>query len=487
MKQDSKNKTTGSFFWSAIQRFGTRILIFISNIVLARLLSPADFGCVGLITVFINFSDDFINGGFASALIQKKSPTQADYSSVFYLNLSIALICYAILFVFSPAIAKFYHIPILCDILRIQGIVMIFNAFGVVQTNILQKQLNIKRLAIADNISSLLGSIAGIIAAYKGIGVWSLVIRYVGVYFFYVFFIWIIDSWKPSLTFSFKSIRELFKFGGFMLLSNITDTVYNNIQSLIIGRVFSDSDLGQFTQARKLEEIPVMGLASVVSTVSFPLYSKLQDDKESLLCLLHRNTKTITYLSFPLMVLLFLVSEPLMILLFGDKWLPAVPYFRILCISGLITTINVTNKDLITAMGCSRLYFYSQLIYKITGVLFILFGLRWGIEGMIWGRVFAYYLLFLMNAFISERIINYGLYSQIQDVFPNLIIAFISGTIIFCGIEYVKMLNVFIQVACISACYSLLYLLLSALTQNESFNYYLKFAHDFATRMFRSK
>ena len=481
----SSNSVSVNFIWSGVQRFGSRILLFIANMVLARLLSPADFGCVGLITVFINFSDDFINGGFASALIQKKSPTQADYSSVFYLNLSIALICYAILFVFSPAIAEFYHIPILCDILRVQGIVMIFNAFGVVQTNILQKQLYIKHLAIADNISSLLGSIAGIIAAYKGLGVWSLVIRYLGVYFFYVLFIWIIDSWKPSLTFSFKSIRELFKFGGFMLLSNITDTVYNNIQSLIIGRVFSDSDLGQFTQARKLEEIPVMGLASVVSTVSFPLYSKMQDDKENLLCLLHRNNKTITYLSFPLMVLLFLISEPLIILLFSDKWLPAVPYFRILCISGLITTINVTNKDLITALGYSSLYFYSQLIYKIIGVLFILFGLRWGIEGMIWGRVFAYYLLFLMNAFIAERIINYGLYSQIKDVFPNLIIAFISGATIFCGIEYVKILNVFIQVACISTCYSLLYMLLSALTRNESFNYYWKFAHDFATRMFR--
>ena len=480
--QQAKTNIVNSFIWSAIQRFGSRILLFIANIVLARLLSPADFGCVGIIMVFISFSDIFINGGFASALIQKKDTTQTDYSSVFFVNMSVSLLCYAVLFFWAPSIAEFYHIPILCEVLRAQGIVLIFNAFNVVQTNMLQKRLNFKRLAIAENVSCVLGCGVGIFSAYMGMEVWSLVIKNLVMYFSYSLILWLWDSWRPSFAFSFKSVSELFQFGGFILLSNLTDAIYNNLQPLIIGRVFSDRDLGHFTQARKLEELPVIGLSNVVSSVSFPLYSKLQDDKQGLLTMLQRNIKAITYLNFPLMVLLAIVAEPLMVLLFGEKWLPAVPYFQILCVAGLLTSINISNRDLFAALGRSRVYFYSQLVYKIVGIALIVGGMHWGIEGLIWGRVVAYYFLFVLNAAIANRLIGYGLWLQLRDVLPNLLLSLLSSVPTYLIALRVQHLGAFGQTLCIGSTYAVLYLLLSVLSRNASFILFWRLGMNYAGR-----
>lgn len=480
--QSGSVKSISSFLWSAIQRFGTRILLFVANMVLARLLTPTDFGCVGMIMVFISFSDIFVIGGFASALIQKKNPTQTDYSSVFFVNLFISIFCYTTLFATAPAIARFYHTDILTDILRVQGLTLIFNAFNVVQINILQKNLNFKRLAIAENAACFLGCGTGIAAALMGFGVWSLVIKNLIMYFLYSLILWLWDTWRPNLVFSIKSVVELFKFGGFMLLSSLTNVIYINYQSLIIGRVFSDRDLGYFTQARKLEEIPVVAFSNVVSSVSFPLYAKLQDDKTALLNLLRRNVKAITYLNFPLMVVLALMAEPLIMLLFGDQWLPSVPYFRILCVAGLLTSINVSNRDTFAALGKSRTFFYSQLVYKLVGIGLISAGIPWGIKGMVWGWVGASYFLFVLNATIARKLIGYGLWTQLNDVLPNLLLSITAAPPAYFLTPHILHLNVLIQVLLIGTAYVAPYLLLSGIMRNESFLRFWRLGTNYAGR-----
>lgn len=281
--------------------------------------------------------------------------------------------------------------------------------------------------------------------------------------------------------FSLKSVAELFRFGGFILLSNITDAIYNNLQPLIIGRAFSDRELGYFTQARKLEELPVIGLSNVVSSVSFPLYSKLQDDKLELFAMLRRNVKAISYLNFPLMVLLAIMAEPLMILLFGEKWLPAVPYFKILCVAGLLTSINISNRDLFAALGRSRVYFCSQLVYKVVGIGLIVWGMRFGIEGMICGRVAAYYFLFVLNAVVARRLIGYGLWAQLRDVLPNLTLSLLAGVGAYLLAQRLHC-GVFAQTLSIGAAYGALYLLLSALTRNTSFLQFWRLGKDIVGR-----
>ncbi|MBQ9470565.1 MAG: lipopolysaccharide biosynthesis protein [Bacteroidales bacterium] len=481
MQQQDKKKLSNSFIWSAVQRFGTRIMLFITNLVLARLLSPSDFGCLGIMMVFTEFSSIFINGGFASALIQKKNPSQVDYSSVFFVNMGMSVFFFVAFFLGASPIASFYQNPVLCDVLRVQGLVLIFNAFNVVQINILQKRLDFRRLAVAENVSCFISCGVSIVAAYMDFGVWSFVVKNIGLSLLYSLILWFWDSWRPSLLFSFKSVRELFQFGGFIMLSSLAESIYDNMQPLIIGKAFSSRDLGYFTQARKLQEIPIMGLSHMVSSVSYPLYSRLQDDKQDLLNMLRRNIKAITYINFPLMVLLMIAAKPVMVLFFGDKWLPSVPYFQILCMAGLIMPVNISNRDLFAALGRSRVSFRVQIAYEIVGIALIVGGMHFGIEGLIWGRVAAYYFLFVLNAAIARRLIGYGLWAQLRDVLPNLAISLLAGAGIYLLAQRLHLAPL-LQTLSIGATYAALYLLLSVVTHNTTFVLFWHLGKGFVVR-----
>lgn len=413
---DLKSKTISGMIWSGIGRIGTVGITFISNLVLARLLMPADFGCIGMLYVFIAISGIFVSGGLGQALIQKKEPTHIDYTTVFYWNLVMSVIFYLILFFCAPAIARFYDIPLLKDVLRVQSIVLFIQSFSIVQSNQLQKQLRFKELSTRNIVSALAGMTIAIIMALCGCGVWSLVASSLLSALTSVVLLWKMSTWRPTFEFSMQSLKELFSFGGLMLLSSLVETVYTNLQSLIIGKWYSAKDLGFFTQAKKLEEVPTLSLSAIVNEVSFPVFSALQDDKEKLLLGVRKNVKAITYLNFPLMVLLMVIAQPLIVFLYGAKWSTSAPYFQILCVSSMIYTLNTLNTNVIKSLGKSGIYFIVQFSKRLIGIGLIIWGIHFGINGLLWAVTSVGYISFFINAIVNGKLIHYGIFRQIKDV-----------------------------------------------------------------------
>lgn len=426
MAESLKNQTVTSVIWSAIQRFGSLAISFISSIILARLLMPEDYGVIGVLTIFIALSITFIDGGFGSALIQKKNPTQTDYSTIFYWNILLSIFLYFILFISAPLIAAFYDMSILIRVLRVEGIILIINAFQIIPNNKLRKQLKFKPLSIIFMLSAFFSVCTGIILAYYGFGVWSLVAQQLTNGLFITLMLWMYNKWVPSLVFDKKSFTELFSFGGFLLISNLINTFCNNIQGLIIGRLFSVRDMGFYSKARSLEEVPSNGISDVIMQVTYPVFSKIQDDKERLKNILSNIVSSIAFITIPIMLLLIVIAKPLIILLFSDRWIESIPYFQILCIAGIATSLQGINYNVVAAVGKSKILFKWVVIKRIIGLCFLGLGLIWGIKGLLWGMVAASYTIYIINAAIASKVIGYKLIFQLKDLLPTILIALFS-------------------------------------------------------------
>lgn len=426
---DLKEKTISGMMWGAVGKVGTLTINFLTNLVLARLLMPEDFGAIAMLAIFLAVSNIFIQGGLGAALIQKKNPDHLDYSTVFYWNLVVAAIFYLILYVSAPLIADYYALPLVKPLLRVQSLVLLIQSFSIVQYTQLQKQMNFKALAIRNMAAALAGTLAAIPLALRGFGAWSLVASTILASIVNVLLLWKMSNWRPKLEFSFTSLKTLFGFGGLMLLSSLTETLYTNLQGLIIGKRFSAGDLGYFSQAKKLEEIPVTGLSSIVNDVTFPAFSSLQDDPDRLLAGMRKSTKALTFLNFPMMILLMIVAQPLICLLYGSKWEPSAPYFQILCISGLIYAVNTLNTNVIKSLGKGQIYFFVQITKRVLGIALILFGVRFGIYGLLWAVTIVAYISFVINALVNKKLIDYGLFRQVVDITPNLLVAALAGAL----------------------------------------------------------
>ena len=380
VEKDIKKKTVFGMIWTAAEKFGSMVMAFISNLILARLLLPEDFGVIGMLHIFIAISGAFMIGGFGDAIIQKKNTTHTDYSTVFMWNMVLSVFFYVIIFISSPAIARFYDMPSLCAVLRVYGLVLILVGLSVVQSSILRKELKFKLLSIRNLTASFCGLVVGIVMAFMGFGVWSLVISALVNQLMNAILVWRLSSWRPSIVFDKKSFKELFSFGGMMMLTSLVEKIYVNIQGLLIGKWYSANELGYYTQAKKLEDVPTSTLSYIVTNVSFPVFSKFQDDKNMLLYGLRKNIKAITYLNFPLCILLLVIASPLIELLYGAKWNSSVPYFQLLCLSGLLYTMNSLNGSVVKALGKGKLYFTLNLIQRIVGLLLMFAGVRYSVS-----------------------------------------------------------------------------------------------------------
>jgi O-antigen/teichoic acid export membrane protein len=424
MGQNLKSQTISGMIWSAVQKFGNMGISFISNIVLARMLTPDDYGCIGMLAIFIVISNTFVDGGFGSALIQKKEPTQQDYSTIFWWNLFVSFVLYFVLYLAAPVIADFYHIPLLSFVLRVQGIVLIINSLNIIQTNQLRKQLKFKRLANVTIIAHIVAAISAIVLAWNGWGVWALVAQQIIANSGISIMLWFLNKWLPDFSFSKESFKQLFGFGSFILLANLINTFCNNIQGLLIGRFFSSTVMGYYAQALKLEDISSKSFASIVDQVSYPVLSKFQSDNDAMKSVLRKLVVALFYVAFPLMLVLILLAEPIIMLLYGVKWLPSVHYFQILCVGGIAVSLQGLYYFAVASKGKSKSLLVWTIIKRGIGLLVVLLGMYFGgINGLLWGSAAVAWIILFSNAYLVRKYINYTFLEQIRDLFPIVLLS----------------------------------------------------------------
>ena len=427
MASSLKQQTISGVLWSVLQKFGTMGVSLISNFVLARLLSPDDYGCIGILAIFIIVANTFVIGGFAGALVQKEAPTSEDYSTVFYWNVFVSVLLYGVLFLAAGAVADFYKISLLEPVLRLLGVILIINALGVVQLNKLRKELNFKSMSIVQFIAAVVSVVVAVAMAYGGWGVWALVAQQLVASFVTTTLLWYVSDWRPIFCFSWNSFRVLFAYGAFLLFSDLLNSVCENVQGLIIGRRFSVADMGYYSQARKMEEIPTITISHVVATVTFPVFASLQNDGGRLYLAVRKSLRLMNFVNVPLMILLMVVAEPLFVILFSDKWSASVPYFRILCVAGLVNCLQSVNYQATAAVGRSRALFRWNIVKRVVGLTLVFVGMYWGVKGILWAVVIGFYFTFLVNAVVASSSTGYTLLQQVKDIVPSLVLSMVAA------------------------------------------------------------
>lgn len=426
-----KEKTVKALFWSFADNFINLGGQFIVGIILARILSPREFGLVGMLSIFIAISQTFIDSGFSNALIRKKDCTQRDYSTVFYFNLAVSIFCYALLFIFSRYISSFFKEPQLEVLLKILGLGLVLNSFGLIQRTILTKDINFKTQAKVSVVATLGSSFIAILMAVNGFGVWSLVALTLSRYGFVTTFLWIWAKWKPAFVFCKKSFNDLFYFGSKLLISGLIETIYNNIYYLIIGKFFSAVDLGYYSRADQFQSVPSGNLQSVISRVSFPVLSKLQDDPEHLKNTYQKIIKNTMFAAFCLMLGLAAVAHPLILALLGSKWEPSVVYLQLLCFVGMFYPLHAINLNMLQVCGRSDLFLRIEILKKILAIPIIILGIFYGIKAMIYGMMLHSLVSLYLNSFWSGRLVGYSFSSQLKDISPSFILALSMSFIVF--------------------------------------------------------
>lgn len=471
MPESLKKRTLNGILWNGIQRFGALGISFVSNLVLVRLIDADVFGAIGILLVFVAISQSIVDGGFTSALIQRKVVTQTDYSTVFYWNLAVAIVMVFILYSVAPFIAEYFETPILCNVLRVQSILLIIHALCVVQTAKLTKELSFKVLSIRTLVATSIGVVVAIVMAYNGYGIWSIVAQELVVATIGTILLWGYCKWKPSLVFSYSSFKGMFKFGSFIFLSSICETIFTNIQSFIIGKAFSLRDLGYYTQAKKLESVPINGATSVLSQVLFPAYSSINTDHNRLKIVVRKNISIVTYLSFPIMLLLSILAHPILTILYTDQWLESVPMFQILCLGGMFFPLNACNTMLFKALGYGKVYFILQTIKRLVNLSFILFSVKYGLYSMLWMIAATQVISYILNLIYTNKLFNYTIKEQLSDIIPNLSNALFVGGVLVCVLDNVNIDIKIIQILFGAIVYILLYVCTSVLLKFKSIQY----------------
>ena len=464
--------------WTALQKYSTMFIQFISGIILARLLTPYDYGCIGMLAIFMVLADSFIDGGFGSALIQKKRPTQEDYSTIFWWNLGMAALMYAILFISAPAIARFYNTPILCTVLRVNGIVLFTHALNLIQRNQLKKKLNFKLLSIVTIIVTIVNLSITILLAYKGFGVWALVAQNLIGSALYALIFWFYVKWRPSWVFSWQSFKDLFSFGFYMFLTHLINSLCGQIQGLLIGKKYNPITMGYYSKASGTEQLASHSISSIMTQVTYPLFAEVQDDKVVLSNMIKRLSMTLSYITFPLMFLLLLCAKPLFVLLYSDRWLQSIPYFQVLCFAGLAGCLQSANLQAIAAIGKSKTMFVWTLLKRGVGLVAIVLGMVFfGMKGLLVGMILnAWFSLFVNMGLVSKHV-GYKFWRQILDVLPVGIASLIAAVASF-GVGYLLHLSMYPDGLVKAGVYAIIYLGWSFIFKPEAYTYFLTIIPD---------
>lgn len=467
------NKIMSGLIWKFMERFGTVGIQFVIQIVLARILLPDDYGAIALLTVFINISNVFVQNGFNTALIQQRDVTEEDYSSVFWVSLLTASICYIIIFISSPYIAMFYNLPILSSVLRILGLTLFFGAYNSIQVAKISRLFQFKNLFFSSIIAMLISGIVGIVLAINSFGIWALVYQQLFNQVVISIVLYFKVKWRLKFIFNIKRVKILFNYGYKLLLSSLIDTLYNNLYNLVIGKVYNSSELGFYNRADQFPNLIVNNVNGSIQSVILPALAEHQDNISIVREMVRKAMSLSSYVIFPLMVGMAACGEPLILFLLTDKWLPCVPYLRLLCFSYMLWPIHTANLQAINALGHSEIFLKLEIIKKIIGIVSLLISIPFGVIAMVVMKIITGIISSFINSFPNKRLLNYSYKNQIIDILPSLVISLIMGVILilFDNIFSTISMNIIIRLFLDFTVGVFVYLILSVISKNSSFKY----------------
>lgn len=430
MGGDIKIKTLSNLIWRYAERCGAQIIQFVVQIVLARLLTPADYGIIGLITVFISISLVFAQSGLGQALVQRRNIDNTEFSTVFYFSLVFSIVLYGILFICSPFIAHFYSEPVLTPVVRVLGVTVIIGAINSVQQAYVQKTMQFKRFFWSTLGGTVVSAVIGISMAYMGYGVWALVGQQISNQVVNTLILWFTVKWRPQIVFSIKKAKQLFSYGWKLICSSLLDTIYNNIYSLIIGKFYSSTDLGYYNRGQQFPMLIIQNINSAIDSVLFPVLAEAQDEKSRLKAMVRRSIVTSTFLIFPAMAGLAAVSKPLTIILLTDKWQPAVPFIQFCCFTYAFWPVHTANLQAIKAMGRSDIFLKLEIIKKLVGVCILVITIPFGLYSMMIGRCIGTVISSFINAYPNKKLLGYRYMEQIKDIMPSFTLSVFMAIVV---------------------------------------------------------
>lgn len=473
---DNENVVKG-FIWRFAERCGAQLVSFIVSIVLARLLAPEDYGTIALVTVFTVILQVFVDSGLGTALIQKKDADDLDFSSVFYFNFVVCLVLYAGMFMAAPYIAKFYDDISLTPVIRVLSLTIVISGVKGIQQAYVSRNMLFKKFFFSTIGGTIFSAFLGIGMAYIGFGVWALVAQQLSNTMIDTLILWITVKWRPKKMFSWQRLKELLAFGWKLLVSALLDTGYNNLRNLIIGKMYSPTDLAFYNQGDKFPKIIITNINTSIDSVLLPTMSNSQDDRERIKQMTRRAIKTSTYVMAPLMMGLAFCAEPIVSLILTDKWLPCVPFLRIFCITYMFWPVHTANLNAINAMGRSDWFLKLEIIKKVVGLTILLSTMWFGVMAMAYSLLLGSVLSQIINSWPNKKMLNYGYLEQVRDFAPGILLAVIMGICVY-FIGYISLSVIFkLIIQIVSG--ALIYIAGSAILNLEEFQYLLGMIKSF--------
>ena len=469
----AKSRIIANIGWKFAERTGSQSALFIITIILARLLLPEQFGIIVIVTVFIQIANIFVTSGFQQALIQKKNVDNLDYSSIFFANIGLSVILYSIIYFSAPLIADFYGQEILSPVLRVLGLRLIFAAINTVQNAYVAKNLIFNKLFYSTLSGIVVSGVIGVGMAYKGFGVWSLVAQQLISVLITTVVLWLMIDWRPKLQFSLIRAKILFSFGWKLLLAGLLNTFTYHIRYLIIGKIYSPSDLAYFERGLKLPKMIMSNINASISTVMFPVISKEQDNLNNLKMLTRKSIRVSSYIIFPIMMGFVVLAEPLVKLILTEKWLPSVPYLRIGCYLNAVQIIQIAIQNALLAKGKSDIFLKMDIISQVISITFLIIVMNHGVMAIALASLITSTFNMLMKVYIGKRLIGYSYSELFADNIPIVTVSVIMASFVYMVnfIDYSVLVRLIIQIPF----GIIIYLLFSYLFKLEG----LKFVLDF--------
>ncbi len=429
MCETLKNKALKGILWNAVDRFSSQGISFLVSIMIARLLTPHDYGLVAMVGVFIAVAQTFVDSGFSSAIVRKVDRTEVDLSTAFYANVGIGILCYLILYLLAPYIACFYRESELCAIVRAMGVIFFLFSFSNIQQAVLTINVNFKTKTKISLISVIISGLIGMFLAFVGFGVWALVYQQVVFALSKVILLWAFVKWRPLRAFSWNSFSTLFSFGSKMLLAGLLNSVFSNLYSIVIGKSLSSSYLGYYSRAEQFAQFPSTSIANIIKGVSFPTMALIQNEEERFNTNFYRIQNVITFFSFPLIIGLAALSTPLIFVLLSEKWIYSARLLQIICFALMWYPVYSQNLNILEVKGFGNYILKSEIVSKTICVIALFFLIPMGLEAVCWGQVFSNLLSVLISGYFVAKVTKSSYKRLFDTIKVNFVFALVMGMV----------------------------------------------------------